>query len=225
MKITGHRGAAGLELENTMPGFKLAKELGVDAIELDVQLTKDQQFVVCHDNHLRRVSTSTASIHDLTYDELKQIKLHNDYTVPLLTDILTVIENIPVIIDIKIHRNLPQLMEVLDRFPAIKFTLVGRPNSIIRECKRLRPNIPAFAGKCYTPFRIMRAIESHQADGLNLKVIWLNPLLYRALQKRGYQVQVYNVDTVWIAQLIQKMYPGIWIRTNRPDKLIHALRK
>lgn len=225
MKITGHRGAAGLELENTMPGFKLAKNLGVDAIELDIRLTKDQKFVVCHDNNLRRVSTSKAAISDLLYSELSHIKLHNNFTVPLLTDVLTLIDNIPVIIDIKIHKNLPELMDIIDHFPDIDFTIVGRPNTIIEECKRLRPDIPAFIGKCYTPFGIMRAIKNHRADGLNLQAVWLNPLLYKTLQKRGYQVQVYSVDSVLLARLMKRLYPGIWICTNRPDKLIKALRK
>jgi glycerophosphoryl diester phosphodiesterase len=49
IKLIGHRGARGLFPENTLEGFAGAISLGVDAIELDVGLTRDGVPVVCHD--------------------------------------------------------------------------------------------------------------------------------------------------------------------------------
>ena len=49
IRITGHRGAAGVVPENTLKGFRYAIELGVDAVECDVHLTRDGQAVVMHD--------------------------------------------------------------------------------------------------------------------------------------------------------------------------------
>ncbi|MDB5181934.1 MAG: glycerophosphoryl diester phosphodiesterase, partial [Candidatus Saccharibacteria bacterium] len=83
-KIVGHRGASGQELENTIRSFKLAKELGVDAIELDILATKDGKIVVCHDNDLKRLSGQQLCISDITYQELAEIHLHNGETIPLL---------------------------------------------------------------------------------------------------------------------------------------------
>ena len=51
--IVGHRGAAGLAPENTIPAFMRALEIGVDAIELDVLLTTDSKLVVHHDFSLK----------------------------------------------------------------------------------------------------------------------------------------------------------------------------
>lgn len=51
--IVGHRGAAGLVPENTIPAFIKAMEIGVDAIELDVLLTADGKLVVHHDFRLK----------------------------------------------------------------------------------------------------------------------------------------------------------------------------
>ncbi len=45
----GHRGARGLRPENTLPGFELALDLGVDTLELDLHLSADDQVVVWHD--------------------------------------------------------------------------------------------------------------------------------------------------------------------------------
>ena len=58
--IIGHRGAAGLEAENTLPSFQRALDLGCDAIELDVQCSKDNHdhspLWVIHDDTVNRLS-------------------------------------------------------------------------------------------------------------------------------------------------------------------------
>jgi len=57
--IVGHRGAAGLAPENTVAAFGKACELGVDAVELDVFLTADNNIVVYHDYSLKPEITRT----------------------------------------------------------------------------------------------------------------------------------------------------------------------
>ena len=57
--IIGHRGAAGLAPENTLSAFKSACEIGVDAVELDVLLTADNNIVVHHDYTLKPEITRT----------------------------------------------------------------------------------------------------------------------------------------------------------------------
>lgn len=47
--IEGHRGARGLMPENTIPAFLKGIELGVDTLELDVAVSKDNQLVVSHE--------------------------------------------------------------------------------------------------------------------------------------------------------------------------------
>ena len=55
-KIFAHRGASAYAPENTVEAFALAMEQGADGIELDVQMTKDGQVVVIHDETIDRVS-------------------------------------------------------------------------------------------------------------------------------------------------------------------------
>ena len=55
-QIWAHRGASGYCPENTIKAFEKAIEMNSDGIELDVQLTKDGQIVVCHDELIDRVS-------------------------------------------------------------------------------------------------------------------------------------------------------------------------
>jgi glycerophosphoryl diester phosphodiesterase len=57
LNVIGHRGAAGLLPENTLAGFKKAIELGVDTIEMDIQLTYDNEAVISHDSRLNPAIT------------------------------------------------------------------------------------------------------------------------------------------------------------------------
>ena len=61
MYVIGHRGAAGLAPENTLAAFSKALEMGVDGVELDVQLSADGSAVVHHDFQLNPDITRTAS--------------------------------------------------------------------------------------------------------------------------------------------------------------------
>jgi glycerophosphoryl diester phosphodiesterase len=47
--VIGHRGAARLEAENTIPAFRRALELGADTVETDVSVTSDGRFALWHD--------------------------------------------------------------------------------------------------------------------------------------------------------------------------------
>lgn len=56
IKVFGHRGASGYRPENTLEAFKLAFDMGADAIECDLVPTKDGELIIRHDNYL---STTT----------------------------------------------------------------------------------------------------------------------------------------------------------------------
>ena len=70
--IWGHRGASGYAPENTLASFAKAAEMKADGIELDIQLTKDGQIVVCHDEFIDRTSTGKGFLKDYTLTELRQ---------------------------------------------------------------------------------------------------------------------------------------------------------
>ncbi|HYM11955.1 MAG TPA: glycerophosphodiester phosphodiesterase family protein, partial [Bryobacterales bacterium] len=47
--VHGHRGCRAVRPENTLPAFQHAIEVGVDALEMDLDVTKDGVLVVSHD--------------------------------------------------------------------------------------------------------------------------------------------------------------------------------
>jgi glycerophosphoryl diester phosphodiesterase len=223
-KIVGHRGAKGLEHENTVKGFKLAKSLGVDAVELDVLATKDGKIVVCHDDDLKRLTGTRRFVSQLTYAELGEIHLANEETIPLLYDVIALLQDIPLILDVKTDMHLDNLFAILAHYPNTRFTMTAwRLPKVISECKRLRPDIPAFVERYNTPWGLMFSVNKAGADGLNLYYWWMNPFTYWAAKRRGLQIQVYTVNNVRLARFIKKLYPDVWICTNFPDELLAKL--
>ncbi len=71
--VVGHRGAAGLAPENTMPSFELARSLGVDAIELDVHVSRDGALIVMHDETVDRTTNGHGRIADLSLAEIQAL--------------------------------------------------------------------------------------------------------------------------------------------------------
>jgi glycerophosphoryl diester phosphodiesterase len=73
MLILAHRGASGYAPENTWPAFTLAREMGANGIETDVQLSSDGVMVLVHDTNLDRTSDGTGPVADLTWDALSRL--------------------------------------------------------------------------------------------------------------------------------------------------------
>lgn len=103
--LIAHRGihdnSKGL-IENSMPAFEKAAEEGY-AIELDVQITKDNKLVVYHDKKLKRMFGTDEYLSDLTYQELSQLKLlGSGESVPLFRDVLSMVNGrVPILVEIK----------------------------------------------------------------------------------------------------------------------------
>lgn len=74
--VHGHRGARALRPENTLPAFEYAIRAGVDVLEMDLAVTKDNVLVISHDPHLNPVicqgPVPNALIHNLTLAEVRQ---------------------------------------------------------------------------------------------------------------------------------------------------------
>jgi len=70
--VVAHRGASAHAPENTMDAFRLAVEMGADAIELDVHRTRDKKLAVIHDDTLDRTTDATGAIAELTLSEIRK---------------------------------------------------------------------------------------------------------------------------------------------------------
>lgn len=90
-----HRGASALAPENTLSSFDLAVNLKADYIEMDIQLTKDNQLVVIHDNTVDRTTNGKGMVKNFRLNELKKLnagscfnKSHKFESIPTLNEVL-----------------------------------------------------------------------------------------------------------------------------------------
>ncbi|MGX6961252.1 glycerophosphoryl diester phosphodiesterase membrane domain-containing protein [Vagococcus xieshaowenii] len=121
--IISHRGVTTDAIENTKSAIIAAKKEGADMVEIDVQQTKDRQFVLFHDDTLRRLGNSSKKISELTLEEVKQITLQEGNLkdkIPTLEDVLSLTDdlNMRLLIELKFEeeadgRNEAELINML----------------------------------------------------------------------------------------------------------------
>jgi glycerophosphoryl diester phosphodiesterase len=107
--VIAHRGASAYYPENTIESFQGAIAMGADMVELDVQLSRDGEVVVFHDEKLSRCTNGKGRIADYTLMELKKLdagtwfsKEYKDAKIPTLIEALTLCKDkIAVNVEIK----------------------------------------------------------------------------------------------------------------------------
>ncbi|GEP55830.1 glycerophosphoryl diester phosphodiesterase [Reyranella soli] len=97
--IIGHRGARNLWPENSLQGFKRTRDLGVDAVEFDVHLSRDGELVVIHDPSLERTTEGTGPVAERTARDLDAMG------VPGLKAVLDVYAGTPIELHIEIKTD------------------------------------------------------------------------------------------------------------------------
>ena len=70
-----HRGDVHGGVENSLEALESAKKKGADYAEMDIQLTRDNHFVVVHDYNLRRLTGRDARVRDLNLNEIRKLTI------------------------------------------------------------------------------------------------------------------------------------------------------
>jgi glycerophosphoryl diester phosphodiesterase len=94
--IIAHRGSSAYAPENTLAAFQLAAEQGADAIELDVDLTRDGHAIIMHDVTIDRTTDGSGAVSALTLEEIRRVDAGSwkgaafkGERVPLLDEVFT----------------------------------------------------------------------------------------------------------------------------------------
>lgn len=112
----GHRGAKAYEPENTLRSFQKAIELGVDAIELDVRITKDQQIVIIHDADVKKTTNSEGLVSSLTLKEIKSLSTDKNEKIPTFEEALDFInQKAKILVEIKETGLEEQVLELIHK--------------------------------------------------------------------------------------------------------------
>ncbi len=131
--------------ENSLPAFRAAVEAGY-GVELDIQLSKDGQVVVFHDDTLDRVCGVHGRVDAFTLDELRQMRLcGTEETIPLLTEVFDVMAGkTPMIIELKTGPRNAELCEkglALMRAYGGPYCIESFDPRIVRWFKKNAPDI------------------------------------------------------------------------------------
>lgn len=221
MMVIAHRGASRLAPENTLPAIKQALKDGSEGIEIDVQLTKDEQVVVIHDEWLNRTTNGRGFVFLTPYATIRRLDagqwFHPRFKgthVPLLEEVLEMVKDHPVTLHIELKNNLisyPKLEEkviqLVQRHNMEKRVILSsfRPDSLER-CLYLAPSIRRgllWWGNL-TAETILPLSGRLQLYSLHPSVFFLNKEVKR-LQAEGLAVFPYVVERKWQLALCRRL--------------------
>jgi glycerophosphoryl diester phosphodiesterase len=211
----GHRGAKAYEIENTLKSFEKAIELGANAIEFDVRISKDSELILSHDDTLKKVFGKDVRVHEATLNELKQL---TEDMIPTLQEALRFIGR-------RVEKILIELKEAGYEQDALniitkenmkdRVIIVSFLEEVLSHIRNLDPTIET--GLIYTKFK--KPIDA----ALKLNAQYLVPL-YRFVHRRDIakahksdlKVIVWTINSKMEAEeYIAKDVDGI--ATDKPD--------
>ncbi|MEV6962556.1 glycerophosphodiester phosphodiesterase family protein [Streptomyces sp. NPDC051207] len=171
----GHRGVMGVEPENTLRSFAAAERAGLDAVELDLHLSKDGALVVMHDLDVDRTTDGSGPIAEHTLDELRALDAGRGERVPVFEEVLDTVRA-PLqaeIKDVAAARALAEVMRERDLVPRVEVSSFH--DAAITEIARLVPGVrTALIASRYGLDVVDRAVEAGAATVcLNLRRLTL----------------------------------------------------
>lgn len=206
--VYGHRGAGFSAPENTMASFQMAYAMGVDMIELDVHLTRDDALVVMHDHQVSRTTNGMGSLAEMTLSEVKQLdagawfdEAFAGEPVPTLMEVLTwAKDKIALLIEIK---GSPQPQNGIEEAVIGAIRSARMEDSVlvksfyhhsIQQTREIAPEIPTgilYASALVDPVAVARAAG---ADSLrNLVKYWTKEAV-QAAHEVGLQASAWKVN-------------------------------
>jgi glycerophosphoryl diester phosphodiesterase len=211
VEIYAHRGCSGEFPENTMAAFEAACKIGADGIELDVQMTKDGEVVVIHDEQIDRTTNGIGFVKDFRYKQLKLFDagswFHPKFsrqTIPSLQDVLDLIKTsgseMKVNIELKNNVLLYEGMEekvlqcvqrsgMMDSviLSSFNFKSMGR----MRELDNDIQTALLFEG---IPSNIMEEARKVRANGLHSEASFAVSAAGKRTVEAGYPLRVFTVN-------------------------------
>ncbi|HAS6305419.1 TPA: glycerophosphoryl diester phosphodiesterase [Vibrio vulnificus] len=208
--IVGHRGVAGSYPENTRVSVQAAIDLGLSWVEIDVQPTKDNVLVVCHDHTIDRCSNGKGRIDAYSLKELQAFDFGGWFDEAFAGEQIMTLEsllnlaaeydlglNIEVKVDNhdvgKVALNLKNL---LDKSPltADKILLSSFSHDIILQLHQHCPGYKLGVLSERLSQRDRQVLKEVNAFSCNLNYRWITEKHIRDLKTGGYQIWCYTVN-------------------------------
>jgi glycerophosphoryl diester phosphodiesterase len=139
--VIAHRGNRAHAAENTLTSLQQAVDLGVDAIEFDVRITRDGVPVIIHDPDVDRTTDGHGLVESFTFAEVRELDAsrgspHSNgprLWVPSLEEVLDRFRGLPLIIEVKELGAADATERLIRRFGAEERVLVGSAETVVVE--------------------------------------------------------------------------------------------
>lgn len=233
-QIIAHRGASGEAPENTLAAFRRALEIGVDAVELDVHLSADEEPVVTHDSLLGRTNDGAGLVKDLPLEAIRRLDAGRWFDerfagerIPTLAEALELLGEVRVIVEIKngpifYPRIAARVADVVQAAGHRAVTVSSFDHPVLLDVKAHAPDVETAVLYFARPFDPIRLARDVGADILHPHWTYLTPEAVAAARAAALRVETWVVDEP--AHLAHVLGLGVdGIITNHPDRLRAAV--
>ncbi len=224
VKIMGHRGAAAYEPENTLLSVRRALEMGVAAVEIDVQLTRDGRLAVIHDETVDRTTNGQGMVHDFTLAELKRLDAGKGEPVPALEQVADlVMGRAHLMVELKQPEAAPALLTFFqERQFCAHAHVISFWHPVLKRLKEAEPRLKTGVLMVGCPADPAGVARAARADALVLNYRYVNKELVNGAHREGLEVMVWNIDSPGILEPYLALDLDA-ICTNRPQEIIEYL--
>jgi glycerophosphoryl diester phosphodiesterase len=224
MMIMGHRGAAALEPENTLLSISRAMEIGVDAVEIDVHLSKDKELVVIHDSTVDRTTDGKGAVGDYTLERLKKFDAGKGQTIPTLQEVMDLIdERVRLVIELKEEGTERMVVELIKRNNLDdNVYVISFWHELVRKIKEIDNRIKTGVLLVGCPVDCYVATQA-SANALVMRYNFVNRHFVKMAHKENLKVFVWNIDAPNILQPYVDMEVD-GIGSNDPRILVEYFR-
>jgi glycerophosphoryl diester phosphodiesterase len=200
MLIFAHRGASGVEPENTLRAIQAALDADVDGIEVDLHEVDNKIFII-HDRWLHRTTSGNGQIYHHKYEHIRALDAGLGETIPTLDEVLSLVAGKCTInLELKGVHNIELLFSYIDQ--AIKTTklviddvLISSFNHrLLHKIYQQRAEFPLGALTACYPLDYAKFAEQLNAYSVHLNIDFISKHFVADAHNRGLKVFVYTVD-------------------------------
>lgn len=225
MYVIAHRGGAGLAPENTLLAIEASVKAKADAIEIDVQVTKDGRLVLVHDDTLLRIAGTTSKTNELTYAQIKKINTKSGEPIPSLEEALKVAGKTSLVIEGKGSGWAKPLAQILTKHKGPKPKVISFNHRELLLFAEMMRTVETYACEDHRAFEVMALAKRLGFSGVSLAFWLYNPLTYMHANRLGLKLITSPYNKPWRVRIFHLLYPKAQITTDFPDRFMNRHKK
>lgn len=222
-KLIGHRGVKNLKPENTFESILTAFDLGLECVEIDVKISKDNIPLLLHDDTLDRTTDGSGLVCDYTFEEINKLdagyyfyKSKTEIKVPSLSSVLHLVKKKKKYLNIELKPNKDHealnVKKVLQEIKQVSYDKIYFSSFDLSSCISLKDSSPhlfcGFLNDDFNKININDTIDickkyNFFSCGINLN--YFSESLINQFIENDIQVTVYSDNNITEVQA-QKLW-------------------